>query len=495
VITLFLLHPIKQVPVQVWTFKDEPVIRIGRSTDNHVILYSAVVSRHHVELRRTNNNWEIINLGTNGTYLDGKRIDQVPAVDGAIIRLARSGPNIQIRLGAEAATNLPNSITGDRPFMGKESLPPADTEIRDQLREVRRELSDIQREKKSGTTPSSIADALPTGTIPVPPHLKLVAEAPTVIQERLRKKKEGSFASTMAATRILKTLGSVMPKVRAPKGDRPSQGNPIGESDTVEALQNVEGYQLIQALGQGEIGVTYLATCAGQQFALKTLNAQWASNPKAHAALECESEMLQQLSHPRMPQWIEFFFSGGQPYLITEFIPGSTFTQYILQHGALSLDMAIAWILELCDMLVYLHGFVPPMLHRGIRPNSLIYSESQRVVLVDFGTVKTIALGQRLPAGRTGYSAPEQLELNATPCVDLYALAPTLAYLITGQNPLTYFAERAEGYRFCGGLVPGISPELADILDRLTHPKAEERYQEAQQVIDALQSLSLHSAS
>lgn len=98
-ITLTLLHPLQSVPVQSWTFEPESVIRVGRSTDNHVILYSAVVSRHHVELRRNGSEWEVVSLGANGTYLDGKRITQVPVVDGMIIRLASSGPQIQIRIG------------------------------------------------------------------------------------------------------------------------------------------------------------------------------------------------------------------------------------------------------------------------------------------------------------------------------------------------------------------------------------------------------------
>ncbi|NEQ32352.1 MAG: FHA domain-containing protein [Leptolyngbya sp. SIO4C5] len=100
-ITLSLLHPLNKNPLQHWTFEKESVVRIGRSTDNDVILYSAVVSRHHVELRRTDQGWEINSLGTNGTYLEGKRITQVPVEDGIIIRLARSGPNIQIRVGAD----------------------------------------------------------------------------------------------------------------------------------------------------------------------------------------------------------------------------------------------------------------------------------------------------------------------------------------------------------------------------------------------------------
>ena len=99
VITLNLLHPLQSIPIQSWTFEDESVIRIGRATDNQVILYSAVVSRHHVELRRQGSTWEVVNLGANGTYLDGKRITEAPVIDGALIRLARSGPQIQIHLG------------------------------------------------------------------------------------------------------------------------------------------------------------------------------------------------------------------------------------------------------------------------------------------------------------------------------------------------------------------------------------------------------------
>lgn len=100
-ITLTLLHPLQSVPVQSWPFENESVIRIGRSTDNEVILYSAVVSRHHVEIRHNGYSWEIVSLGANGTYIDGQRITQMPVVDGMIIRLASSGPKLQIRIEGE----------------------------------------------------------------------------------------------------------------------------------------------------------------------------------------------------------------------------------------------------------------------------------------------------------------------------------------------------------------------------------------------------------
>lgn len=99
-ITLTLLHPLQSVPVQTWTFESESPVKIGRSPDNDVILYSAVVSRRHVELRLGADGWELVSLGANGTYADGKPITKVPVADGMVIRLASSGPKIQIRLGA-----------------------------------------------------------------------------------------------------------------------------------------------------------------------------------------------------------------------------------------------------------------------------------------------------------------------------------------------------------------------------------------------------------
>ncbi len=100
-ITLSLLHPLHKTPVQSWSFDQEPLICIGRSSDNDVILYSAVVSRHHVEIHRNDDGWLIKSLGTNGTYLNGKRITEIAVEDGIIIRLARSGPNLQIHMTQE----------------------------------------------------------------------------------------------------------------------------------------------------------------------------------------------------------------------------------------------------------------------------------------------------------------------------------------------------------------------------------------------------------
>ncbi|ACK68833.1 FHA domain containing protein [Gloeothece citriformis PCC 7424] len=109
-ITLTLLHPTKTIPLQHWTFKDESTIRIGRGIDNNVVLYSAVVSRHHLELRQKGLEWELESFGANGTFIEGKLITQTLAVDdGMVIRLASSGPKIQINLTSEETSSAPST--------------------------------------------------------------------------------------------------------------------------------------------------------------------------------------------------------------------------------------------------------------------------------------------------------------------------------------------------------------------------------------------------
>ncbi|MCA2552213.1 MAG: FHA domain-containing protein, partial [Microcystis sp. M04BS1] len=93
-ITLTLLHPNQATPLQHWQFdNDQSTILIGRALDNHVVLYSAVVSRRHLEIRQNDRgHWELENLGTNGTFLNGKPIEKTVIVDGMVVRLAASGP-------------------------------------------------------------------------------------------------------------------------------------------------------------------------------------------------------------------------------------------------------------------------------------------------------------------------------------------------------------------------------------------------------------------
>ena len=108
VIIVSLLHPTQSVPTQSWTFTDENAVSIGRATNNSVVLYSAVVSRHHVELRRNESGWRVVNMSTNGTYSsDGQPISKAIATDGMVFRLATSGPRIQLSWSDSANLDQP----------------------------------------------------------------------------------------------------------------------------------------------------------------------------------------------------------------------------------------------------------------------------------------------------------------------------------------------------------------------------------------------------
>ncbi len=495
-ITLFLLHPIKQIPVQVWSFENESVIRIGRSTDNHVILYSAVVSRHHVELRRTGDSWEIVNMGTNGTYLDGKRINQVPAVDGSVIRLARSGPNIQIRLGN--VSMMPDTtMIDDRLVPPPPDMQSSDTEIHEHKTRIRGEDSSDEIGDDQPLTIEGASDSNnQIGTIPVPPHLQISQETQS---RKVSPQSAGRhLASTIAVSRILNRLSS-MPLSNPStcthanaKGKLfcPDCGQPVN------VLHSVGDYQIVQVLGQGIIGITYLAWCQGQTLVLKTLNRDWLDNEKAHAALEHEAEMLQQINHPRIPHVVDFFSVSEHPYLVLELIRGLHLSQLVSSQGTFSLEQAIASIIEICEILDYLHNFTPPLLHRGIRPHSIIAPDdstvaktSKKMALVDFGAVKNAALEQDIPAGLTAYAAPEQLSVEATPAADLYGLGPVFAYLVTGQNPVAFYADREDGYRFYADSIPNLPSDVRDIMHRLTQPDPNQRYDSARSLLEDLQAL------
>jgi len=477
VITLSLLHPIKQIPVQLWTFENESVIRIGRSTDNHVILYSAVVSRHHVELRRVGSSWEVVNLGTNGTYLDGKRITQMPVTDGSIIRLARSGPNIKIRLGSDALKEDTAAMRADR----TETQPrteniPMPTEVTENHKTG---IPKLEREALEDDD-SFISNS---GIIPVPPHLHI----------------DPDMDSDESADPI-----SIMPsldsgeRVGPPSGffnrDCPHlRGGDLFCVDCgqpLKVLDTLGKYQLLMVLGQSDLSTTYQAWRAGRTVALKTLNDEWLQNPQVVSSLEHEAETLRHLHHAQLPHLIDFFSDGKKPALVMQMMSGQNLRDYIAAHGPVTFQRAIAWILELCKILGYLHSFTPPVAHRDLRPQNVIYNPDQETLaLVDFGAIKRVILERPMPPGSRGYFAPEHMQLHAAPTIDLFALAPLLAFLVTGHNPVVFYSDQEGQLRFRASLVPKLPKEIVPILHRLTEPAPENRYESVESLETALQEV------
>lgn len=485
-ITLLLLHPLKRNPVQSWSFENEPVVRIGRSTDNHVILYSAVVSRHHVELRQAGTSWEIVNLGTNGTYLDGKRITKVPVVDGSIIRLARSGPNIQIRLGMEALKDLPENLTSEA-LAGQ----------RIDHHATVTDITDANQPNWDQSVPRDLGgegDDPPTGMIPVPPHLRIPNDATGAPDSSAGQ----SSSISDINQRSLYSASSITSDTQLENPARPpflphrvTALETPGVSSQV--LDMVGAYRVLHILGQGDVGITYLAERDGQQFVLKTLNANWINHPNSKPALEVEAELLDQLESPFIPRFVEFFVMDNRPYLVMEKIEGCLLSQKVKQEGVCSLTQAIAKMLKVCDILSYLHQFVPPVLHRNIEASNIICREpSDDLVLISFGAIKSLILDRQSAVGSHGCIAPEQLSVSATPQIDLYGLAPMFAYLLTGKNPVTFCKRQGNHhYQFVADAVTGFSDRILTIMRRLTHVDDSYHYASVEAVSDDLRALMM----
>ncbi|NET38080.1 MAG: FHA domain-containing protein [Cyanothece sp. SIO1E1] len=480
-ITLSLLHPLTQAVIQTWTFEQESLIRIGRSTDNHVVLYSAVVSRHHVELRRTGLNWEVINLGANGTYLNGKRITQASAADGNTIRLARSGPNIQIRFGAapEKAADQP-------------------------LAKARIASQSLSQQAIPGKAEDEPTSSQPfNAMIPVPPHLELPSAA---------KVKEPNWAPSLAVSAQSDELESTIPNnrnspepvVRDCQHQRAGPRFCLDCGQPLQPIDIIEDYQIVEILGQGEIGITYWVWQAGRNLALKTLNPDWIDQQNAQVALDREAEILYQLDHPRIPHFGEYFRVQDQPYLAMELIQGQSLADRVAEQGPVSVSEAVDWMLQVCDVLMYLHQQIPSVVHRSINPKNLIRqtdaSHPNQIAVVDFGGLKTELLGLDIRPELAGFIAPEQQVGQTVPASDLYAIGATLIYLLSGQIPGAFYgdpeqSESAQGKPFqLLERIPNLTPALADVIATLIHSNPDQRYLSPEALAVDLQAIAAENS-
>ncbi len=109
--------------------------------------------------------------------------------------------------------------------------------------------------------------------------------------------------------------------------------------------------------------------------------------------------------------------------------------------------------------------------------------------MVGFVSLKTLNLSNLLSA--TAYTAPEQQLGQLTPASDLFALGPTLLYLLTGKDPSGFYTSQENGVRVYPEYIPGVSPALVTIIRKLANPLLEERFVSAIEVREALGKAAL----
>ena len=91
---------------------------------------------------------------------------------------------------------------------------------------------------------------------------------------------------------------------------------------------------------------------------------------------------------------------------------------------------------QLCDVLAYLHGLVPPIIYRDMKPSNVMLNSNGRVVLVDFGIARLFKAARKgTMIGTLGFAPPEQYQGLVDPRSDIYSLGATLHYVLTGRDP------------------------------------------------------------
>ncbi len=259
----------------------------------------------------------------------------------------------------------------------------------------------------------------------------------------------------------------------------------------IEISHNIRNYQILKVLGQGGMGTTYLAWDLAKLLVLKEMNADMAEIPKARELFEREAKILKSLHHPGIPEYYDFFVESRRKYLAMELIHGQDLEQYVIKRGAVTVAQAIDWMVQLCDILGYIHAAQPPLIHRDVKPaNILLRTIDRRIFLLDFGAVKEIGTVGGTRIGAPDYMAPEQN--NGQPCIqsDLYAIGPTLVFLLTGRNPIDFLELQSDRYHFNISQVPNVKPALQSTIDRVTAQRPRDRYQTAAELAQALRSLT-----
>jgi serine/threonine-protein kinase len=311
------------------------------------------------------------------------------------------------------------------------------------------------------------------------PRLKLEVQNETVVQE-----------------------GTPSPAAATSAKNCTHAGNPVGNLFCIHCGQpikvewTIHQYQVLRTLGKGGMGTTYLAcqetvnsARPPQLLVLKEMNADMAKVAKARELFEREARILQGLNHPGIPQFFDFFVEGNKKYLAMELIHGQDLEKRVYQRGPVTPAQAVDWMIQTCDILDYIHSQSPPIIHRDIKPaNLMVRHVDNRVVVLDFGAVKEIGtpLGTRI--GAPDYSAPEQNRGQPLTQSDLYAIGPTLIFLLTGESPHRFFSRQGNDYRFNVETVPTITPKLRMVIERVTEPKPSHRYQNAGELTQALAS-------
>lgn len=229
-------------------------------------------------------------------------------------------------------------------------------------------------------------------------------------------------------------------------------------------------YKISRLLGGGGMGMVYLANdqrLANRPCAIKEMVDHFidqAQRIEANEYFAREADTLAQLKHQAIPAITDRFELSNRHYLVMEYVEGRNLEEELAVRGEpLPEGLVIDIARQLCDVLAYLHGLIPPIIYRDMKPSNVMLNANGRVVLVDFGIARLFKAARKgTMIGTLGFAPPEQYQGLVDPRSDIYSLGATLHYILTGRDP-----EKFPPFSFppVRDLRPGVSSNLAGAID------------------------------
>jgi eukaryotic-like serine/threonine-protein kinase len=242
-------------------------------------------------------------------------------------------------------------------------------------------------------------------------------------------------------------------------------------------------YQIVEALGNppGGPAETWKALdrTDGREVVVKCLRLSRVSLWKQLELFEREAAILKGIRVPGVPACTDSFRLGTESALmfvmVRQYMPGANLRD-LVRGGWRPTEQEIMRIgAELARISCRIHALHPPVIHRDINPANVILAQDGAVSLVDFGSVQDAAedpAGASTVVGTAGYAAFEQFVGRATPRSDLYSIAATLVFLLTGRNPADL---PARGMKVDWRGAAAASAPLGRVLDSWLEPDQEMR--------------------
>ncbi len=269
-------------------------------------------------------------------------------------------------------------------------------------------------------------------------------------------------------------------------------------------------YQIIEHLGGGGFGHTYLAKdldlpgkphCVVKH--LQPKDNRPAVLSLARRLFDTEAQVLYNLGnqYQQIPTLFAHFEENGQFYLVQEFIEGHDLNTEIVPGNKSSESDVITLLKSILEVLAVAHEHQPnAIIHRDIKPANLMRRRQDgKIILIDFGAVKeinqlivkangdvttTVAIGTR------GYMPSEQVKGKPKLCSDVYAVGMIGIQALTGIHPADLRDDPSTGEVSWRHLVQRVDSRLADVLDKMVRDNFSQRYQNAAEALQALLFLS-----